>query len=79
MSFDKENDEIFAKVCESQSLSNRAMSFDVKDMLDVCTMQSQSLSNRAMSFDVKDMLDVCTMQSQSLSSRAMSFDSSSST
>ena len=60
----------------SQSLSNRAMSFDM-----ICGYvsedwhQSQSLSNRAMSFDwsCADYFEMALL-SQSLSNRAMSFD-----
>ena len=62
----------------SQSLSSRAMSFDLsrtRSSPDVD--QSQSLSSRAMSFDKTLQLKAeIFKESQSLSSRAMSFDCS---
>ena len=61
---------------KSQSLSNRAMSFDTMKLLFLMkNVKSQSLSIRAMSFDqmLKNRVRRAT-ESQSLSIRAMSFD-----
>ena len=77
MSFDiPEDHELSYFANLSQSLSSRAMSFDIdgKDTF-VNLPLSQSLSSRAMSFDVESWATVrATKESQSLSSRAMSFD-----
>ena len=65
------------EVEQSQSLWNRAMSFDF-DISRHCnaSMQSQSLWNRAMSFDIKFIqISLKWRWSQSLWNRAMSFDS----
>ena len=58
----------------SQSLSNRAMSFNCWNVENSpIDIESQSLSNRAMSFNKSLYIRNCIM-SQSLSNRAMSFD-----
>ena len=67
---------LLRRLLMSQSLSSRAMSFDVYkcDRCDGSTW-SQSLSSRAMSFDVTQWNEEeQASMSQSLSSRAMSFD-----
>ena len=60
----------------SQSLSSRAMSFDIEELdNEVNNYLSQSLSSRAMSFDLNTQTKrTPTIMSQSLSSRAISFD-----
>ena len=60
----------------SQSLSSRAMSFDITmSIRSLLSTTSQSLSIRAMSFDALNVLNLKgTVRSQSLSSGAMSFD-----
>ena len=63
------------RLCVSQSLSSRAMSFDIKSVCYKWDFEmSQSLSSRAMSFDCIDIQINNSIMSQSLSSRAMSFD-----
>ena len=63
---------------KSQSLWNRAMSFDIVKQGNIPVgYRSQSLWNRAMSFDtVKEIIKVVGNESQSLWNRAMSFDCS---
>ena len=66
----------FDGIVLSQSLWNRAMSFDlvIKGITSI-TDQSQSLWNRAMSFDDEAKFVSCgALKSQSLWNRAMSFD-----
>ena len=61
----------------SQSLWNRAMSFDVAENCYALVEESQSLWNRAMSFDFNPSgHPFVTVVSQSLWNRAMSFDCS---
>ena len=59
MSFDTENSNCF-KAILSQSLWNRAMSFDTESaVLGAVKAGSQSLWNRAMSFDCSGVLEPC--------------------
>ena len=69
----------FGKLLMSQSLWNRAGSFDsLFPLRSLLTRRSQSLWNRAGSFDLKQKHWVIkTLRSQSLWNRAGSFDSSS--
>ena len=69
----------FQKMCSmngSQSLWNRAMSFDLHTNYSTAfQIRSQSLWNRAMSFDQGKVVEFTrTGESQSLWNRAMSFD-----
>ena len=74
MSFDTTVNSTEAAVQGSQSLWNRAMSFDIMSLRSLASVSSQSLWNRAMSFDEDYDLDVLAETSQSLWNRAMSFD-----
>ena len=75
MSFDRSDVGMTAYFAVSQSLWNRAMSFDKQVMFILNDFKSQSLWNRAMSFDTL-LTDYYTWDkdSQSLWNRAMSFD-----
>ena len=75
MSFDAYAMRAELSAIQSQSLWNRAMSFDLSFRASCKTCGSQSLWNRAMSFDAR-MCDNGNIDavSQSLWNRAMSFD-----
>ncbi len=64
------------KINVSQSLWNRAMSYDLKSIFHLRTVErSQSLWNRAMSYDTNQKFTTGTLPtSQSLWNRAMSYD-----
>ena len=75
MSFDVEHKAQLVERMASQSLWNRAMSFDLNSVKNVGQKVSQSLWNRAMSFDMTNAQRIIAAnESQSLWNRAMSFD-----
>ena len=77
MSFDYMLGNVIRNATGSQSLSSRAMSFDLNEDNFNPEVTSQSLSSRAMSLDTNGVSSVIDLfGSQSLSSRAMSLDCS---